>query len=664
MNAFQLIRRVGLAAGLLVLVVGLVGVFATGLATSLPVSMIVADVAALGAIALGVWATRTRYRTASDRVDVPDVEFPLATPTPGDDMDELIYRLTRLREGTLEYRERIHERVREIAVAVIMEQRGISREQAAAMLEDESWTDEPQAASYFVSEGKGARSRSLGEKVKARFTDVESPYERQLAATVAAMEDVAGAGDDADPLAIDDDGRVGGNGTFRSAMRPSALEGDEDCQRITDTVRYCGSRQTHHWTGITAFALLALAMGVLTSQPAVVLSSAIGIAVAAYARVGGPPPLADLEVERTVSDESPSPGDEIEVSVTVENTGGTLLPDLTLVDRVPATVEVTEGTPRLGTALRPGDSATFSYRVVVERGEHSWPLLVVARDLAGAHEREALVDAETTVECVPRLKSIAEMPVRLQTSMYDGEVSTGTGGEGLEFFSLRDYQPGDPKSRIDWKTYARTGEFTTVDFREEHAARVVLLFDGRESSYVSPAPGQKHALNESVRAATDIFAALNDQGHLIGIAGFNGIPCWLGPSTGTLHLERVRELFLEHPALSPLPPDLAESEEGRYVDPMTHVRRQLPSNTQIFLFSPLTDSYAYEVARRLDGAGHLVTIISPDPTAERTVGQRIARLERSVWIKRARDHGIRVLDWDTDRTLPLAIEHTRRKWQS
>lgn len=663
MNALTLLRRLGLLTGVVVLAVGLVLLLDAGLATSIPVGMLVADLAALGALLLGVWAARTRYRTKPNRVTVPDVEFPLATPTPGDDMDELIYRLTRLREGTIEYRDRIFERIREIAVAVIMEQRNCSQEQAMAVLEDGSWTDDPQAVAYFTSEGKGARSTTLLEKLKGRFTEVESPYERTLRATVAAIEDVARS-DDADaaePVEVPDGGSD--DESFRNATSQSRLDRDEDCQRVTDAVRYCGTLQTHHWTGISAFALLALSVGVLASQPAVVLSSAIGIVVAAYVRVSGAPPLADLEVTRAVSDETPSPGDEIEVTVTVENASETFLPDLTLVDRVPPTMEVTEGSPRLGTALRAGGTATFTYRVLVERGEYSWPLQVVGRDISGAHEREALVDTDATVECVPRLKSIVDMPVRLQTSMYGGEVSTKTGGEGLEFFSLRDYQPGDPKSRIDWKTYASTGEFTTIDFREEHAARVVLLFDGRQSSYVSSAPGKKHALNESVDAASNIFAALSDQGHLIGVAGFNGIPCWLGPSTGTLHLERVRDLFVNHQALSPLPPELAESEEGRYVDPMTHVRRQLPSNTQIFLFSPLTDNYAYEVARRLDGAGHLVTIISPDPTADRTVGQRIARLERSVWVKRARDHGIRVVDWDTDDTLGLEIEHARRKWQ-
>jgi uncharacterized protein (DUF58 family) len=152
-----------------------------------------------------------------------------------------------------------------------------------------------------------------------------------------------------------------------------------------------------------------------------------------------------------------------------------------------------------------------------------------------------------------------------------------------------------------------------------------------------------------------------DAGHLVGFAAFDTVPMWMGPNTGDRHMERARRMFVDHPAISPLPPNVIEK-TGGYVDPMTHVRRQLPKNTQIFLFSPLTEDFVYEVARRLDGAGHLVTVISPDPTATRTLGQRLARLERKSRVVRLREHGIRVIDWSPDSTLQLELEHATRRW--
>jgi len=661
MELERTIHWIGVAAGAAVLCGGLVLLFAPGIARSVPFGFLVAEIATLLAFPLAIWVARQRYRSRQNRTVVPDVEFALATPTPGDEIDDLVYRLTELREGTIEYRERIQERVAELAIAVLMDREDCSRERAIELLEEGTWTDDGVAAAFFTGGAGGAPSSFLDDALE-RFTERESAYERQLRATVAAIE---AAGQFEFPSRGDDESGAA------TSMSPDAVLSEDEGERVTDRVRYRSLLDTHHWTGITAFGLVALATGVLASQPPLILASAVGIGIAGYARVTPPPALTDLAVTRTVSDEEPDPGDEIEVTVTVENTGDRFLPDLTLVDRLPPMMEVVDGSARLGTALRPGRTATFSYSVVAERGEHAWPLQVVGRDASGATEREALIedgtdgdDDRTVVHCSPSLRTTAEMPVRLQTSVYAGEVDTRSGGEGLEFYSIRDYQPGDPKRRIDWKTYAKTGEFSTVDFRQERAARVVLLFDGRESSYVSPGPGETHAVDRSVDVASDVFASLSDQGHLIGIAAYNGIPCWLGPSSGQLHRQRVRELFVDHPALSSLPPELSEEEVGRYVDPMVHIRRQLPENTQLFLFSPLTDEYTYEVARQLNGAGHLVTVLSPDPTADRTVGQRLARLERTMLIERLRDHGIRVVDWSVDRPLNLELEHARRRWNS
>jgi uncharacterized repeat protein (TIGR01451 family) len=644
------------------LVAGVALLYTPEAAGSVPLSLVVLDVAALGALGLAAWVARRRLTADNGRTVIPDVEFPLATPTPGDETDDLIYRLTTLREGTIEYREEIRDRVEAVAVTVLSRRENCSPEQASTRLAEGSWTDDNRAAAFFGAGATGTR-RSVVSQFVRRFRDVETAYERQLRAVVDEIEALAGSG--STESSSDVSGTSSGREeSVRSTMSPEAVRRGGERRQVTDTVSYLGTTRTGHWSGVAALSFAALGVGVLTSQPAVLLTSAVGVGLAGYARLGSPPSLALLSVARRVDEQTPQPGATVEVTVTVENEGESFLPDLSLVDRVPPTLTVVDGSPRLGTALRPGETATLSYTVVARRGNHDWPLEVVGRDLSGAVERVAELEAGTTLRCEPRLETLTETAVRAQTSAYAGEVATGTGGDGLEFFSLREYQPGDPESRVHWEQFARTGEFATIDFREEHAARVVLLFDGRESSYMSPSPGEPDALNRAVDAAVDVFASLSDQGHLVGIAAFNGVACWLGPGTGSLHRQRVRDLFVDHPAIAPIPPSLASTTEGRYVDPLVHVRRQLPSNTQLFLFSPLTDDHTYEVARRLDASGHLVTVISPDPTADDTVGRRLARLERSVRVGRLRDYGVRVVDWGPEDSFPLALERARRRWDA
>lgn len=660
MDADRVLHRLGVGLGVVVLGVGVGLLFAPATASILPIPFGVADVAAIGAAILGLWILRTRYRAAHPDTEVPAVEYRLSTPAPGDDLDALIHRLTERREGTIEYRDRIQNRVAELAVSAITARHDCSREEAIDRLEAGTWSDNAAATGFFTGRS-GADAPSLLEELRSRFSRTEDPYRRQLRETIAEVEAVSGI----DLPHADASARVPEAATdgppARGRSRSGRL-GADDGDRVSGRRRDRSSQDTHHWTGITGFALLALAVGIVTSQPSLLVASAVGVGLAGYARAVAPPRVGELEITRSVGDETPEPGDEVVITVTVENTGDTVLPDLRLVDRIPPTMRVVDGSARLGTALRPGSTATFSYTVTVERGTHEWPLQVLSRDAAGDVEREALFDVGPAVRCAPDLETTTEMPVRMLTSVYAGIVETDIGGEGLEFHATRDYHPDDPERRIDWNTYARNRELSTVEYRKEQAARVVLLFDAREAAYVSRDPGANHALDMAIDASFDVYASLHDQGHLVGVAAFDGIPCWLAPDTGTLHRERVRQLFVDHPALSPLPPDLAAESPGRYVDPMTHVRRQLPANTQVVLFSPLTDEYAAEVVRRLDGAGHRVSVISPDPTTSRTLGQRITRLERAMHVREVREQGIRVVDWNPDDRLALELEHAARRW--
>ena len=42
--------------------------------------------------------------------------------------------------------------------------------------------------------------------------------------------------------------------------------------------------------------------------------------------------------------------------------------------------------------------------------------------------------------------------------MYTGATTLRTPGQGSEFYSLREYVPGDLFKNINWKAFARTGE--------------------------------------------------------------------------------------------------------------------------------------------------------------------------------------------------------------
>jgi uncharacterized repeat protein (TIGR01451 family) len=412
--------------------------------------------------------------------------------------------------------------------------------------------------------------------------------------------------------------------------------------------------RTNRWVGVAGFALLLGGVGMVVRVPGLLVAAALPVAYAAYARVADAP-RPDLVAERTVDGDAPEPGDRVRVSVTVRNAGSRPLTDVRLVDGVPPGLSAT--TPaRLGTALRPGGVATFGYEVVARRGDHEWGAVTAAvRDASGASERRVEMPCSTTLRCVPRLDATADLPLRGLTTQLSGRVATNVAGTGVEFYAIREYRRGDPRNRIDWNRRARTGELSTLQFREERAATVCLLVDARERAYVAPSDEDPSAVERSLDAAGAAFSALLDNGDRVGIAGLGVGECYLAPSTGDAHRARARELLATHPTFAPTP-----ANAPRFPDIDEHyLHARLPGDAQVVFLSPVADGYPVRLARRLDALGHAVTVVSPDPTGDGTAGRTLARIERRIRLSRLRTAGIRVIDWRDSLATALTGESGR-----
>ncbi len=413
--------------------------------------------------------------------------------------------------------------------------------------------------------------------------------------------------------------------------------------------------ETNRWKSITALALLLAGIGVITDRALILLMASAVVGYIAYPRLTSKPEIT-LDLDRRISERSPEHGATVDVEVTLTNTGSLPLTDVRFVDGVPPTLSVVDGTPRHAAALRPGKSTSFSYTVGAKRGKHSFiPATVIARNISGSIEIKESLSEETVIDCA---SDLGDQELRRQATQYAGRVLTDTGGSGVEFHGTREYQTGDSLSRIDWKHRAKTGEFITLEFREERTASVVILIDARRQSYVAMGENEPHAVSYSVFASEQLFNSLLASRDSVGLAAIGRDTCWLTPGAGDEHIARARKILTQHQTLSPIPPFKDEYDPVQ----LNHIEKRLGKATQVLILTPLNDDYIVDAAHKMDEGGNSVSVISPDVTTENTTGRKIAKIERDERMSKLRQAEIPVVDWSVDTPLAKVLAHTKEKW--
>lgn len=535
---------------------------------------------------------------------------------------------TNRREEKPESRLALRSELHEIAITVLSQTDNWTRAECETRLNDGSWTDDPQAAAFFTDDV--VPSLSIQHHLRSLRT-TEPPFARRARHAIAELASRYN-GTDASPALFE---------STRGDPTPIVTTRRYWAPYEPETTRVSRSERTQ-W--VTAAALIAGGLGIVTLQPSLLLLALLGITVAGYARVATPPSRA-VEVTRTLGTSEPDPGQHIDVTVSVRNSSETTITDLRVIDGVPAGLTVSEGSPRFTTALRPGKEATFTYSVRAVSGSHEFdPLLCITRDVIGVHKRETLVDGgSSAVTCLPTETPELKRQRRPQTTVHPGQTQSTVEGSGIEFHSVRDYRPGDPRSRINWKRTAKTGELTTIDFQESRLATVMVVIDARADAYLTPLDGDRPIVQQSLSAARYLMAQLVSERVPVGLAALSPRSCWLPPNTGASHRIRVRNALATDPAFSWDRPE-ADVEVSVAVKEFCQRMRY---DTQILFVSPLCDDGAKRVAQRFNAYGTAVTVISPDPTAASTPDCALgyASLTRRFRLGHLHSADIPVLDW-------------------
>lgn len=452
------------------------------------------------------------------------------------------------------------------------------------------------------------------------------------------------------------------------------------------------------WTVGLVATLTLLSVGLLYASPTLLAGAAVPLGYVLYGTLSGVPEGASVRATRTFERADPSPGETVTVELTVTNAGGRALPDVRVIDGVPAELAVASGSPRGCVALPPGGSTTLTYEVVAKRGAYDFADPAVRlRSTAGSERATAEVTAEGDRQLVGA-SAVREPPLDEAVLPRAGTLPTDSGGSGLEFHATRPYRPGDPITRVDWRHYAKTGEFVTVQYREEQAARTVLVVDARPVGRVTGAPGFPTGAELAAYAGQRLYDALETAGvsasvtavgleaeGLDGLVGPDGLPWVDGDGRSPGHAERLfraagrvgeREGAEDPPTavvadgaggasgtVGPRGPSDAadEGRAGGLPDPdeelTSRLLARLPPNAQVVVCTPLVDDWPVAFCRALAVRGYPQVVLSPDVTGGRTVGQRVGRLRRDLRLRTLERTGATVAGWH----LGQPIDHALRR---
>ena len=248
---------------------------------------------------------------------------------------------------------------------------------------------------------------------------------------------------------------------------------------LNPRTRLSGPLITKKGVLVALLATAALVAGLAFGRSALI---GIGVALAAYLAVGYLyAPRASLTGTLALSQDTLREDDQFAVTATVaagsERTG---LVEMHVA--LPGVTRVMEGVPMDLAALSRGADHTVAFEAQVPaRGVYAiGPLEVRARDPFGLFANERVLADARSLTIYPRWRTIKDLPIRAKNPrMLAGRYTVHQPGDGVEFFGLRDYLPGDPMRSVNWKASAKSSELVVNQWERESVTEATLLVDTR-----------------------------------------------------------------------------------------------------------------------------------------------------------------------------------------
>lgn len=357
-------------------------------------------------------------------------------------------------------------------------------------------------------------------------------------------------------------------------------------------------------------------------------------------------------VTRAVAPDHAPQDAPVTVTLTLANRGAAL-DELSIQDVLPEGVTHTDGEASAAACLAVDGTLELEYTITARRGEYaSYETIVCARDPLGLFERVLIYRTAPRLVVhphYPKLDRIRICPP--QTRGFAGPISARQGGNGIDFWSVREYQSSDPQRQINWKLSARSErDLYTNIFEQERVADVGLILDARQRADALTEAGP--LFEHSVRAAAALAENFLNEGNRVSLLVYGPGIARVFPGYGRVQRNRIlRELARANPGIN------------FALESLNHLPTRLfPAKSQIVMVSPLLPEDIPTLVR-MRAHGYAVMVVSPDPIAYEAAlygdtsspAYRLASAERRLMLRQMRQCGAQIVNWQVDQPLEVAI---------
>ncbi len=218
-----------------------------------------------------------------------------------------------------------------------------------------------------------------------------------------------------------------------------------------------------------------------------------------------------------------------------------------------------------------------------------------------------------------RIRRIELRTRKLVNESFAGAYRSAFKGRGIEFDTIRPYEPGDDVRLIDWNVTARTGDAFVRQYIEERELTVMLLLDTSASFLFGSTSKSKRDVAAEV-AAVLAYSAINNNDK-VGLVLFSDrTELYVPPRKGRNHILRlIRDLLTAQPS----------HKETDIAAALRMANRSLKRRSIIFLLSDMLvpiDTYATELSLLAYHHDVMVLIFS-DPLEQQLPDIGLARIE-------------------------------------